>query len=301
MLIHPIPDRHHCRLGTRDLAALDEQPPDRHVRLPVLPVVADPDCLAITQPDPARALDLQKKRVDRIVDPQKFEPTPGECSILDLGPGIAGSEPEIGRAPVDRRLITPPAPPGPVQFDLVVSGEQPFAGAIISNRKRDEGRLEEAACRGGVRRRQPLGGLTQPAPDTYPSVIRDTRACVEWRGIRQRQEPSTGFEKGRDRCRKPIIGPPLKLGEGDGLKRKPCWTRVAAQARHQKRQNRERRNAPKALPSETRRAFNRCWLRRGPSSDRWIGYRAQRSSNRSSRPAARERRRRYFHPSRASH
>jgi len=57
-------------------------------------------------------------------------------------------------------------------------------------------------------------------------------ACVERRGIRQRQEPSTRFEKGRDRYCEPIISPSLKLREGDGLKGEAQWARVAAQGRN---------------------------------------------------------------------
>jgi len=195
MVVHPIPDLHHRRLGPRDHTPLDEEPPDRHVGLSVLPVVANPDHAAIPQPNSARALDLQKKRVDRIIDPEEFQPTPGERAILDLGPGIARGSAELGRTPVDRRLITPSTLLRPVQLDLVVSREQPLPRAVIGDRKRNEGGLEEPARGSVVLRRQHRSGLAQLSPCADPSVIRNVRPCVERRRVRQRQKPGAGFEK----------------------------------------------------------------------------------------------------------
>src|SRR6516165_4684606 len=122
MLVHPIADRHHRRFGSRDDTPLNQQPPDRDIRLSVLPVVADPHGAAIPQPDPTRALDLKKKCVDRVVDPKELKAAPGERAILDLSSGIARSRSGFDGPPINRRLIAPSLPPRPVQLDLVISG-----------------------------------------------------------------------------------------------------------------------------------------------------------------------------------
>ena len=105
MLVHPIADGDHRHLRPRDLAAFDEQPPDRNVGQSILSVIADPDSAPVLQPDPARALNLQKKCVDRIVDPQQLKTASGERAILDRGPRIARTRAELGRPPINRRLI----------------------------------------------------------------------------------------------------------------------------------------------------------------------------------------------------
>ena len=105
ILLHPGADRGHRHLVARDHAAFDQQAPDRDIGMPVLPVIADPDGAAAAQPDPARALDLQKECVDRIVDPKQLETAAGERAILDLGARRARPRAEIGRLAVDRRLI----------------------------------------------------------------------------------------------------------------------------------------------------------------------------------------------------
>src|SRR5215469_6582621 len=213
MLVHPIADRHHRRFGSRDDAPLNQQPPDRDIGLSVLPVIADPRGAAIPQPDPTRALDLKKKRVDRIVDPKELKAAPGERAILDLSSGIARGRSGLSGPPIDWRLIAPSLPPRSVQLNLVISGKQPFARAVIGDRKRGEGRLEEAACRDGVLWRQCGSGLTRLSPGSHWSVVRDPGPCVERGCIRQRQKPVACFEKSRDRRRKRTIRPPLQLGE----------------------------------------------------------------------------------------
>src|SRR6516162_2546511 len=178
---HPVADRHHRRLGTRHDTALDQQPSDRHIGLPILPVIADPDRPPTLEPNPARALDLKKTRVDRIVDPEEFEPVSGERAILDLGSGIASGYARLGRATVDRHLVTPLTLPRPVKLDLIISSEQPLARAVIGNSERDERRLEEPARRGIVLGRQRYGGLAQRAPCADAPVIRDIRPGIERR------------------------------------------------------------------------------------------------------------------------
>src|SRR5215831_20850251 len=100
MLVHPIADCHHGRFGSREDTPLNQQPPDRDIRLSVLPVVTDPHGAAIPEPDPARALDLEKKRVDRVVDPEELKAAPGERAILDLSPGIARGRSGLGGPPI---------------------------------------------------------------------------------------------------------------------------------------------------------------------------------------------------------
>ncbi len=68
--------------------AADHFLPDRAVVMPVLAAVADTHPTAIRKPDTARALDLQKKHVNRIVYPGQFQSAPVQYPVLfDLGAG----------------------------------------------------------------------------------------------------------------------------------------------------------------------------------------------------------------------
>ena len=89
----------------------------------VLPVIADPDGTAAAQPNPARALNLQKKCVDRIVDPEELEAAARKRAILDLGTRREKPRTEIGQPPINRRLIAAMPVPRPVELHLVVPGE----------------------------------------------------------------------------------------------------------------------------------------------------------------------------------
>src|SRR5215471_18872236 len=82
MLVHPIADRRHRYFGTRDYPTLDQQAPDRDIGQPVLAVITDAHGLPVLQPDSARALNLQKKGVDRIVDPQELKTASRQRAIF---------------------------------------------------------------------------------------------------------------------------------------------------------------------------------------------------------------------------
>src|SRR5690606_11862623 len=68
----------------RDLAHIREHATDRDIGPAVLAGIADAHRRAVRQIDDAGALDHQEERVDRIVDPQKFEPAAGERALVDL-------------------------------------------------------------------------------------------------------------------------------------------------------------------------------------------------------------------------
>ena len=89
----------------------------------ILPVIADPDGTAAVQPNPARTLDLQKKCIDRIVDPKELEAAACKRTILDLGTRREKPRTKIGRLPVNRRLVAAMLSPRPIEFDLVIPGE----------------------------------------------------------------------------------------------------------------------------------------------------------------------------------
>ena len=91
----PGADRGERHLIPRHLAAFDEEPADRHIGAPVLPVEADIDQRAVAEPHPAGALDRQHEGIDRIIDPEEGEIEPVERAALDLGAGLIGPEPSI--------------------------------------------------------------------------------------------------------------------------------------------------------------------------------------------------------------
>ena len=140
MRLHPGADRLHRQLLARDLTALDQQPADGHVRLAVAAVIADAQDAAFLQPHPPRTLDLQKERVDRVVDPDQLQSLPVKRAVLDLAAAEAF---RIAWAPVERRLKRAAALARAVERDLVIAGEEPFGGAVIPGEERDEAGLEE--------------------------------------------------------------------------------------------------------------------------------------------------------------
>jgi len=180
-------------------------------------------------------LNLEEKRIDRVVNPKKLEATPGERPIFNLSTRIATGNSRLRGSPIDRRLVAPPLLPRPVQLYLIISGKQPFARAIIGDRKRDERRLEKAACSGVVLWWQGSGGLAQTPPVPHPSVVRDDGPWIERGSIRQCQKPIAGFEKGRDCRRNPVIPPSVKRGERNRREFEARRTRVSAEARCQNR------------------------------------------------------------------
>jgi hypothetical protein len=154
---HPGADRLHRQLLARDLAALEKKPADRYVRLAVAAVVADPHRPAAVEADQARALDLEKERVDRVVNPDQLEALPGERTVLDLGAAVPGAE-RLGRPPVERRLERAAAMPRAVQGNLEIAGEEALAAAVVAGEQRTEPGLEHLPRRRIVVRRQRRGG-----------------------------------------------------------------------------------------------------------------------------------------------
>src|SRR5260370_30312005 len=157
---HPRPDRRQRQLVSRDRSVFDQQSSDRHVGTAVLPVVADPDGAAPLQPHAPRPLDLQKECVNRIVDPEEFQPAPGKRSILDLGTRRRLST-EIWGLAVKRGLIPAIALPPAVELDLLISDEEPFRIAVVRYGARSKTLLEQFTRTPIVPRRQRLRRATQ--------------------------------------------------------------------------------------------------------------------------------------------
>src|SRR5262249_2915802 len=105
ILLHPLTNGHHRQLVTRDHPALDKLATHSHIGLPVLAVIPDPDSAAASQSHPARALDLQKDSLDRLIDPDELQAAPHQRTILDFGPCRAKPRTEIERLAVDRYLV----------------------------------------------------------------------------------------------------------------------------------------------------------------------------------------------------
>jgi hypothetical protein len=148
--------------------------------MPVLAVIADPDGPAASQPDTAGSLDLQKERVDRIVNPQQLETAARERAILDRARRLR-LQTEIRRPAVNRCLIAAVVPAGTVQLDLEISGKEPVGGSIVGHGQGDEIRLEEAPGGRITARGQRLGGFAQRLPVADPPEIGAHRGCVERR------------------------------------------------------------------------------------------------------------------------
>src|SRR4029077_16705583 len=124
---HPAADRRHRDLFTRHHAAFDKEPADRDIGLAVAAVIADPHGAAFLQPYPARALDFEKERVHRIVDPEDLVPCARQRAVFDLGAGVA---PRIRWAAVYRHPKGAAVMPRPMQCDLEIAGEEPVARAV---------------------------------------------------------------------------------------------------------------------------------------------------------------------------
>ena len=179
---------------------------DRHVGTAVLPVVADPDGASALQPNSPRPLDLQKECVNRIVDPEEFQPAPGERPILDFGARRRLGA-EIWRLAVKRGLIAAMTLPRAVELDLVISGEQSFRFAVVRYGKRNEPLLEKFPGSRAVLGRQRLRRLTYWPPVSHPPEINARRNRIERSHICPVQEPSTGFQENRNRRRDVILRP----------------------------------------------------------------------------------------------
>ncbi len=163
MRVHPHPDRGHRQFLTGDLTAFDEEPTNRNIGQPVLTVIAEPDGLAVLEPNPPRALDLQKERVDRIINPKELETAPGKRAILDLRARIVRAGVEVRGTPVDRRLVGPVLAPRAVQLDLEIAGEQAFVDAVIGDCHRRKFAFEKLA-RSTIVTRQHHRGIAADGP-----------------------------------------------------------------------------------------------------------------------------------------
>src|SRR3977135_660769 len=85
MLPSPFLDRLHRGSIRRKLAAIDQHACDGAERLSVLVRVSDAHDAALGETDAARALDLQKKRLDRIVDEDKLLACQRRLARFDIG------------------------------------------------------------------------------------------------------------------------------------------------------------------------------------------------------------------------
>src|SRR5262245_21008797 len=121
MLFHPDTDRRHRHILARDDAAFDQEASDRHVRLSILPIVADPNTTIVVQPDASGALYLQKEYIYRIIRPEEFEVTAGQPAIFDLAAGQVSAGADISRFAINRRLIGIMTCPRAIEFNFVIS------------------------------------------------------------------------------------------------------------------------------------------------------------------------------------
>jgi len=194
---HPRLDRGHRQFVARDSPLLEQQASDRDIRQTVLPVIADANHRPVLQTYPPGTLDLQKERVDRVFNPEQFEAATGEGAILDLRPRIPRTRAEIGRAPVDWRLVLPVRMARPVQLDFEIAGEQAFVVAIIAHRHRRERAFQKPTGRRLVvcRRRGSLPADRQPIFD--PPVVDAAVNRTERQLFRLLRESRAGFEKDR--------------------------------------------------------------------------------------------------------
>ena len=115
---------------------------------------ADTDGLAPRQPDASRALHVQEKQFDRIVDPEDFPPAhrrqaafdfrtgvirndfpvlhaPPQADSLEVGvaPGQIDHQ-EVGGNAVDWKTVTAPENAAAVQKRFVITGHQAFSPAV---------------------------------------------------------------------------------------------------------------------------------------------------------------------------
>ncbi len=157
------PDALHGHFLARNLALVDQQLPDTAVGPAVAAVVVDVDHLAVIERDLARALDVQKEKVDRVVDPgDRLNFPVQDAFLLDLaalivrhqrpvahsahdlltlelfgkGPQVDGDE--ILRPRVDRVGVLGLAGPAASQDGFVVAGEEHFVLGVAAHRLVDQ-------------------------------------------------------------------------------------------------------------------------------------------------------------------
>ncbi len=196
-------DALHRGIFQLQLTLLDQIASDGLVRLAVLVGVSHAHQLARGQPHPARALNLQKEQVYRVVHPEQYLAGEGGQPALDLGARVIrhhapAFEPSaqaqmlqlrvdrrqidgqqvIGRS-VDRILVRPFLDAAAAQQRFVVtSGKSLHAAVGVGYPVGLELRLEELAHRGGFR--QPLGQCAALVPG---------RLCLESGATAQKCRP----------------------------------------------------------------------------------------------------------------
>ena len=146
----PVADGVGAGLLHRHLAALHQNAANGAVGVVVLARKTDAKDRPVGQADAARALDLKKESLDRIVQPDQFKPPPGERAAFDFGAGQIGLIGQVVRQGVERRLIRAALRAGAVQFGFVIAGEQrrvAIAGQnrlkrILEHRARRTGRVK---------------------------------------------------------------------------------------------------------------------------------------------------------------
>src|SRR4051794_6341424 len=84
MAARPILDALHRGPLGRDLAAIDEEPPERAEGMPVLVRVAEAQALAVLELHLARALDLQEEGIHGVIDPDELLALDGRTFLLDV-------------------------------------------------------------------------------------------------------------------------------------------------------------------------------------------------------------------------
>ena len=181
----PGADRLHGRGAGRQRTALDEHAPDRRIGVAGLGRVGEPDDASVGEPYAGRALDVDEEGVDRVGEPDQFQPAPLERAggdrravgiFAEAVRGLAGEAhgrvdagwrvclvefDEIVRHRVERHRERRRAGQRPRNLRLVIAGEE-AASAGRHDLVRPECRLEEGARlpvrqrvgkRGGARQR----------------------------------------------------------------------------------------------------------------------------------------------------
>ena len=144
----PLADGFGGNLRFGEDATADEFLTDRAVGMAVAPGIADADGGAIGHLDAARALDMQEKHLDRVIEPGDFEATPAQDAAFDGGAVIPDrAVTQFGRAAVDRPGKARGADRGAFEHGFVIAGEQGGRGADQGG---FEQKFKERAGGGGV-------------------------------------------------------------------------------------------------------------------------------------------------------
>ena len=105
MLDHPLADALERHLLARHQVALDQDAADRRVGMAVMGRVVDAQDQAVLEPHPRRALDVDRERRDRILEPADFEMPAVERALLDLAAVEVRRDGAVRGAPADHALV----------------------------------------------------------------------------------------------------------------------------------------------------------------------------------------------------